>query len=132
MLKEKEELDAKLYQIAPMKLTKEEMKLFREVTNCSICLKLLGNYKRVWERDHITSKFKGAAHRHCNLQYQQSKVIPVVFHNLKNYDGHHIMTQLEKYDDHKIDVIALTLEKYLTFKIKKQNDDIQMKFTVCY
>ena len=43
-------------------------------------------------RDHcqITGKFRGSAHSKCNVK------IPVVFHNLKGYDGHFIMQQIGK------------------------------------
>lgn len=52
----------------------------------------------------------------------------MVFHNLKNYDGHHLMTKLRNFKDHEIDVIACTLENYITFKLYKPGCSIQMAF----
>ena len=42
--------------------------------------------------------------------------IPVVFHNLKNYDSHLIMQELGKFNL-KINVIPNGLEKYMSFSI---------------
>ena len=40
---------------------------------------------------HITGKYNGSAHRDCNINLKLDLKIPVVFHNLKNYDPHLIM-----------------------------------------
>ncbi|GJQ85603.1 hypothetical protein Trydic_g14226, partial [Trypoxylus dichotomus] len=38
----------------------------------------------------------GAAHSQCNLEYRDTKTIPVVFHNLPGYYGHLLMEELAK------------------------------------
>ena len=43
-------------------------------------------------------EYRGAAHSECNLQVQNSKKIPVFFHNLSGYDGHLIMQEIQKAD----------------------------------
>ena len=53
----------------------------------------------------------------------------MIFHNLRNYDAHLIMQKLGKYKDHRINVIASTLEKYTSFKIKKEGCPVQLVFT---
>ena len=52
------------------------------------------------ERDHchITGKYRGSAHRDCNVNLKLNYKIPVVFHNLKNYDSHLIMQELDKFN----------------------------------
>ncbi len=35
----------------------------------------------------------GAAHQKCNITYFCNRYIPVVFHNLRGYDGHFIIKQ---------------------------------------
>ena len=45
---------------------------------------------------HSTGKYRGSAHRYCNINIKLNHKIPIVFHNLKNYDSRIIM-QLEKY-----------------------------------
>ena len=57
-------------------------------------------------KDHcdITSKFRGAAHWSCNINFKLTKKVPVIFHNLKNYDSHLIVPVLYKFNL-KINVI---------------------------
>ena len=83
---------------------------------------------RVRDHCHISGVYRGALHASCNLNYRLNKSIPIIFHNLKNYDGHHIMNKLGKYKDHDIEVIATTMEKYISFRVKKWNSPIQMMF----
>ena len=47
-------------------------------------------------KDHcqITGMYRGAAHNACNLKMRiktKTDPIPVVFHNLRGYDAHHLM-----------------------------------------
>ena len=46
-------------------------------------------------------------------------LIPIVFHNLKGYDSHIIIKHLTKfYAPNDANVIAMNLEKYLSFEIR--------------
>ena len=70
---------------------------------------------------HITSKYRGAAHNACNLKlriYPKSVVIPVIAHNLKNYDAHHIMREIGKVTA-GLKCIPNNMEKYVTFTLGK-------------
>ena len=49
---------------------------------------------------------------------QLTKKVPVIFHNLRGYDGHLIFNELSKFDV-KIDVIPNGLEKYMQFFLNK-------------
>ena len=62
----------------------------------------------------MTCKFRGPAHRSCNINFQLTKEVPVMFHNLKGYYNHLIFGELDKFDV-KIDVIPNGLEKYIAF-----------------
>ena len=66
----------------------------------------------------VTSKFRGAAHQSCNLHFQLTKRIPVMFRNLKGYDSHLIFSVLHKFNL-KINVIPNGLEKYMAFFLNK-------------
>ena len=67
---------------------------------------------------HVTGKFRGAAHWSCNINLQLTKKVPVIFHNLRDYDSHLIFYELKKFDV-KIDVIPNRLEKYMAFILNK-------------
>ena len=70
---------------------------------------------------HITGKYRGASHNACNLKlriYPKSVVIPVIAHNLKNYDAHHIMREIGKVTG-DLKCIPNNMEKYLTFSLGK-------------
>ena len=41
---------------------------------------------KVKDHFHITGKYRGSARRDCNINVELNHKIPVVFHNLKNYD----------------------------------------------
>ena len=63
-------------------------------------------------------KIRGAAHWNCNINFQLTKKVPVIFHNLKGYDSHLIFSELNKFDV-KINVIPKGLEKYVAFFLGK-------------
>ena len=102
---------------------------FRNAKKCWICQRQYmpdeGENIPVRDHCHITGKYRGSAHKKCNfrLQISAEKIkIPVVFHNLKGYDGHLIiegMGDIIKREPLNIDVIASNAEKYITFKIGK-------------
>ena len=94
-------------------MTEEEEDLFQKSNNCWICKKLIDNDKdKVRDHCHVTGKFRGVAHKSCNLNFKVTKKVPVIFHNLKNYDSHLIFDELDKFDV-KIKVIPNGLEKYM-------------------
>ena len=93
-------------------MTKEDNEDFNNSTKCWIC-----------ENDYIdtdvTGKYRGFLHRNCNINLKLNHKIPIVFHNLKNYDSHHIMQELGKFNL-KISVIPNGLEKYMSFTISNK------------
>ena len=102
-------------------LTSQEWKSFREATVCWLCRKGFGKGDLVKVRDHchFTGKFRGAAHRSCNLKFQRPKFTPVFFHNLQNYDAHLFVRALGTLDE----VLSVTCipnneEKYISFSLK--------------
>ena len=52
----------------------------------------------------------------CNLRYKIPSYIPVVFHNLSNYDDHLFIRELGK-ETNEIGVIAKNKEDYITFSV---------------
>ena len=72
-------------------------------------------------RDHcdITGKYRGSAHRDCNINFTLNRKIPIVFHNLKIYDSHLILQELGKFNL-KINALPNGLEKYMSFSINNK------------
>ena len=97
-------------------MTEEEENLFQKSNNYWICKKFINNNNEEKVRDycHVTGKFRGAAHWDCNINFQLTKKVPVIFHNLRGYDSHLIFNELDKFDV-KISVIPNGLEKYMAF-----------------
>ena len=80
-------------------LTREDDKNFENSTKCWICDHAYA-YSGVKVRDHfrITEKCRASAHRNCNINIKLNHKIPIVFHNLKNYDSDLIMQELGKFN----------------------------------
>ena len=82
----------------PLKITKNDEPCFKLMDRCHICGKEYTD-KDVHVRDHchITGKFRDSAHQECNLKLRitpENLKIPVIFHNLRDYDSHFIMQQI--------------------------------------
>ena len=100
-------------------MSEKEEHFFQENDSCWIREKLIDNDdEKVRDHFHITGKFRAAVHWSCNINFQLTKKIPVIFHNLKGYDGHLIFCELDKFDA-KNDVIPNGLEKYMAFFLNK-------------
>ena len=101
-------------------MTKEENENFKNSTKCWICDNdYIDGDGKVRDHCHITGKYRGSAHKDCNINVTLNHKIPVVFHNLKNYDSHLIMQELGKFNL-KINVIPNGLEKYISFSINNK------------
>ena len=95
----------------------EDFKEFRKQTKCKQCNKKFLFKNKVIDHDHITGKFRGAAHSSCNtkLRIDPEKVkIPVFFHNLRGYDAHLIMQYIGEQDG-TLSCIPNNKEKYISF-----------------
>ena len=102
-----------------LKKSVEEEEPFQLANKCWICGKLFDLAdEKVRDHCHITGKFRGAAHFSCNANFKISKKVPVIFHNLKGYDGYLIMKELSNFDV-SIDVIPCGLEQYMAFIVNR-------------
>lgn len=83
------EFENKTNNIIRMNLSDNDQKVFNSALVCHICKESFQN-SNIKVRDHfrLTGKFRGAVHQVCNLNYKNTSSLPVVFHNLTNYDGH--------------------------------------------
>lgn len=106
----------------PMEMSDEDIAKHEAATHCHICSKAFKKgSKRHRDHCHLTGKYRGAAHECCNINANfKNYRVPVFFHNLKGYDGHHLVkvmadldNELTNPDKVKLDVIALNSEKYV-------------------
>ena len=74
------------------------------------------------------SRYRGAAHNSCNLNYQDSRTIPVVFHNLSGYDSHLFIKELANTFKGTINLIPENKEKYISFTKTMDDSIISFRF----
>ena len=98
----------------PMNITPEEQEQHNKATHCHICNNEL-NGDSVRDHDHETGKYRGAAHSKCNINYFQRRRLPIVFHNLKNYDSHFLLQQAFSLKCRNIWAIPNNNEKFISF-----------------
>ena len=107
---------------------------FKTMDGCHICgEKYTDKDVRIRDHCHITGKFRASAHQECNLKLRikpKDIKIPVIFHNLRGYDSHFIMQQIEEIaknhgytnkkgekQDLNINAIPNNMEKYMAFML---------------
>ena len=96
-------------------LTSSEKRNYGKSKKCHNCLKpFSAKDHKVRNHCHYTSKYRGPAHRICNLNYKIPNYIPVIFHNLSGYDAHLFFKESGK-DTNELGVIAKNREDYIIF-----------------
>lgn len=91
---------------------------FKSSTRCHICNDLFSvTTIKVRDHCHVSGKYRGAACQSCNLYYKQPNFIPVIFHNLKNFDSHIVCESLGHFKNYEIKCIAQNSVKYVSFSL---------------
>ena len=88
---------------------------------------------KVRDHDHFTGRFRGSAHRGCNLQLRikpDEIKIPILYQGGKHYDFHLELRELGLVTDDKIEIIADNMENYKTIIIGQLKfiDSCQFQF----
>ena len=97
-------------------LTDQQWQSFNEAIACHVCGQpFVDGNKKVRDHCHSTGEYRGAAHVSCNLQFQRSDTIPVVFHNLSGYDAHFVIKELASAFEGQIDLLPVMKERYISF-----------------
>ncbi|KAL6419452.1 hypothetical protein ACFW04_011401 [Cataglyphis niger] len=97
-------------------LTVDEQERFRDATNCHVCEKSFeSGDARVRDHCHLTGRYRGSAHFSCNLNYKETYVIPIFFHNLSGYDAHFIIKDVANAFPGSVELLPLTKETYISF-----------------
>ena len=93
---------------------------------------LFETHFKTWDekaRDHCrcTEKYRAGAHQKWNLGYTIPHYVPIIFHNLSDYDAHLFIRELgNKFDSGSIGVIAEDKEKYVSFNVNIAIDEYEM------
>ena len=96
----------------------DEQLRFAAADECYLCRKITLE-QLVPDHDHFTGKFIGAACNECNLARRIRPFLPVVFHNFRGYDCHHILKwALNGFPHWELSIIPTTLEKYLSLTVR--------------
>ena len=120
-----DKVDTLLKNIVPMEaLTLKQKKEFIAAKTCHICEKPF-EAADIKHRDHchITGKYQG-----CNLNYKDSHVIPVVFHNLSGYDSHFSIKAVATSFEGQIKLLPVNKEKYIFFTNDVGNTNVKLRF----
>ncbi|XP_046585666.1 uncharacterized protein LOC124292570 [Haliotis rubra] len=147
LLQEEKVINEKLKTSYPIDMTKEAELNFQMADTCHVCQEPFDSESvKVHDHDHMVERnnYRGAAHKDCNLQlkFKKSKkekrgkkgdqgrnkagnkerkgpdcVIPIIFHNLRGYDSHHLIKHLDKSVNQQLSCLANNMEKYISFSI---------------
>ena len=75
---------------------------------------------KVRDHCHVRGKFRGGAHKKCNLKLKVSSKLPVIFHNFQGHDGHIIFREFNSFANITIQVIPESSGKYMSFIVNKK------------
>ena len=104
-----------------LEITAQEEESFQLAEECWLCENPLDDTK-VRDHDHLTGKYRGAAHNICNINCKQksSSFVPIFFHNFSGYDCHLIFEELltEAYNqNYNPTIIPKSLENYVSVQV---------------
>jgi hypothetical protein len=88
-------------------------------SKCFMCKKPFSKeHPKVKDHCHLTGNYRGPACQPCNTKARlRRNTTPVVFHNWKGYDAHHIVREGVSTRPHwELGVIATSSESYLTLR----------------
>jgi hypothetical protein len=106
-------------------LTAGQREEYTLATTCFLCHKDFTNADegekhriKVQEHCHLTGQYRGAACQPCNTKARlRRSTVPVVFHNWKGYDAHHIVKEGVATRPHwDLTVVATATESYLNMR----------------
>ena len=74
-----------------LEMTKQDNEDFENSTKCWVYDADYIDIDIKADHCHVTGKYRGSAHRDCDINVKSNHKISVVFHSLNNYDSHLLM-----------------------------------------
>ena len=116
-----------LKQNLELRITPQEEEQFQQSTLCWLCEQLFAEGAsrtegKVRDHDHLTGKYRGAAHSKCNSNCKQksSSFVPIFFYNFSGYDCHlisgELLTQAPKLG-YQPTIIPKSMENYVSIQV---------------
>ena len=100
-------------------MSPEKEKRFQLSISYWICDKLFdAGDDKVRCHYHVAGRYRSAEYRSCNINLKLRKKIPVISVDVRVYDNHLIIKEINKFAI-KVSVIPNGLEKYMTFTINR-------------
>ena len=125
------------YEMKPMDTLTEEEESYKNQELCQICDKEFytdnnKEIRKVRDHCHYTGKYRGTAHRKCNLNYKINKEISVLFYNGSVYDYHFIIKHSAREFEGNLECLGENTEKYISFTVpfKKVINDKKIKYRI--
>ena len=126
------ELENKILKIIDDGIDNITNDIYNKTGKCTICEIYNGQTVGIF-KDIFNKKLIGYAHEKCIKSmeyYYENFKIPVVLHNLKNYDSHLILQAVGKFNVKDISCIPNTMEKYMTFSLDRLSFIDSFQFTL--
>ena len=107
---------------------------FNNCRNCYLCKKSFNlkekSEEKVRDHDHFSGDYIGPACARCNLSRRNRRSsFPIIFHNLRGYDAHHIVKEgVGYFPSWNLSVIPITKEGYLSLKCSFGKDKGTLQF----
>ncbi|UYV81655.1 PLSCR3 [Cordylochernes scorpioides] len=91
----------------------EQQKIdFLNEQTCHICKTQLDIKTKVIDHCHWSGRYRGAAHKICNLNYHNNSKFRCLLHGAKNYDNHFLIKALRHVPHKHLTIIPMNIEKY--------------------
>lgn len=105
----------------------------REKKECYLCYKpFTTDIQKVRDHCHFEGKYLGAACSKCNLQRAiKRNTIPIIFHNARGYDNHHLMKYgFGEFPELNVKVISTSMETYMNISFKVDDSDKSINLNI--
>lgn len=116
------------FQKGPLLLSDMDKDKIDAATICYICERDLKS-QQIIDYDWYTGVFRGVAHEICSSKFRSQCFIPVILHNLSNYDAHFIVHALN-FAEGAVEIIPQNKERYISFSklLKVNNHRVSLRF----